>query len=207
MPTNQAEFYRGLERAKEALNARQQLARGEPPAARAKAVHDAIQPLLTDTPGARRLACRRGCSHCCHYPVGVSFIESVRLAEAVRGRPELQRQLQDAGDAASGVSWDDLVGTACPLLVDDSCAVHDERPMPCRALGSLDASACAEALTSENAPPRDETAWWRGLGAAHAMADGQPSGVRELRAAVLAILARPDSPQDGFRQARVAPGS
>jgi hypothetical protein len=202
MPTNQAEFYRGLERAGEALQSCE-----AQDAARAAAVHRAVQPLLEDTEVAAQLACRRGCSHCCHYPVGVTFPEAMRLADAVLRRPELSPRVRDADAAVAKQSWEQLVGVPCPMLVDDACAIHDARPMPCRALGSLDAASCAHALTTDRAPPRDEAAWWRGLGAAHALAKAEPTGSRELRSAVSAILANADAPQDAFRSARVAPGS
>ena len=206
MPTNHAEFYRGLEPASEAL---QTLKRAEDTSAatRAKAVHDGIQPLLDTTPESAQLACKRGCSHCCHYPVGITFAEAMRLARFASKRPELRRRIHDADTATSKLSWEELVGMPCPLLVDDACAAHDDRPMPCRALGSLDAQACEQALTTNDAPPRDETAWWRGLGAAHALASLNPSGSRELRSALNAALSQPESPEAGFRSARVAPGS
>lgn len=204
MPTNQSEFYRGLERASAALAPQPDA----PPAARAAAVHAAVQPMFSDTELAVQLACRRGCSHCCHYPVGISFAEAMLLADAVRARPELVERIEQADESQREQTWEQLVGKACPLLIADVCAVHDARPLPCRALGSLDATACAEALQTDCAPPRDETAWWRGLGAAHALAELPPKGRRELRSAVRAILvAAGDRPQDAFLTARVTPGS
>jgi hypothetical protein len=204
MPTNQAEFYRGLERASAALAPQQDAS----PAARAAAVHAAVQPMFSDTELAEQLACRRGCSHCCHYPVGISFAEAMRLADAVRAQPDLVERIQQADETQCDQTWEQLVGQPCPLLIDDACAVHDARPLPCRALGSLDATACADALQTDCAPPRDETAWWRGLGAAHALAELPPKGRRELRSAVRAILtADVDSSQDAFLRARVPKGS
>lgn len=201
MPTNQAEFYRGLERAGEAL----QSCDGQD-AARAMAVHTAMQPLLEDTEAAAQLACRLGCSHCCHYPVGVTFPEAMRLADAVRERPALLTRVRAANRALAAASWQQLVGEPCPMLVDDACAIHDARPMPCRALGSLDAAACADALITDRAPPRDEAAWWRGLGASSALAVADPAGSRELRSAVSAILADTQHPHVAFETARVVPG-
>ena len=187
MPTNQAEFYRGLEQASMALKTCRAADPDGAPAKLAAVVHERVQPLLEDTPEAGQLACRRGCSHCCHYPVGITFPEAMRLADAVRGRPELRQRILAADRALAAQSWRQLVGVPCPLLIDDACALHEARPMPCRALGSLDAAACADALTTDRAPPRDEAAWWRGLGAAAAMANAEPTGNRELRSAVNAI--------------------
>lgn len=210
MSTTQAEFYRGLEAASAALRQREHA----PPAERAAGVHDAIEPLLEDTEVHARLACRLGCSHCCHYPVGVTYPEAMRLAAAVRKHPELVEHLQREHRDAAADDWNELVGRPCPLLRENACAVHEARPMPCRALGSTDDAACAAALrgTATDAatatPPRDEKAWWRGLGAAKALANTSPEGSRELRSAVFALLEAPPSDREAaFTAARVAPGS
>ena len=207
MPTNQAEFYGGLERASDAISAC-----SADRIAQAAAVHDAIQPLLDNTDDATELACRRGCSHCCHFPVGVTFAEALRLADTINKQPELRDRVLAANAATATHSWEQLVAVPCPLLVDDACTAHEARPMPCRALGSRDAEACEAALTTDEAPPRDEVAWWRGLGAASALAKPHPAnpqtgGTRELRAAVSAILADANQPDVAFANARQAPGT
>jgi hypothetical protein len=56
--------------------------------------------------------------------------------------------------------------------------------------------------------PRDETAWWRGLGLAAALDVGPVPGVRELRSAVAAVLAAGDdlaAAAASFRASRPAP--
>ena len=204
MTTNQTEFYLGLERATSALHRDAE----RTAAAQAKAVHASMATLLADTPVANQLACRRGCSHCCHYPVGISYAETLRLAESVCEHAELRERIRFACEATQEQSWEQLVGQPCPLLVDDACAAHEARPMPCRALGSLDANACRDALHTDLAPPRDETAWWRGLGAAHALAQLAPGGSRELRAAVHAALTATDETmQAAWLAARATPAS
>ena len=207
MSTNQAEYYRGLEVASAALRHDQRPSRGAH-ADRAARVHEAIQPLLDQTEDHAQLACRLGCSHCCHYPVGVTYPEAMRLVAAVRLRPELIERIVDASSSKREQSWEQLVGAPCPLLLDHACAVHESRPMPCRALGSLDAEACAVALLTDRMPPRDEVAWWRGLGAAQALANSSPRGSRELRSAVSAILTAPaQDAERAFAGSRTVPGS
>jgi len=181
MPTSQDEFYRGLERAGAALSR----ARGGP-AERAAAVHDAIADLLRDTDAHERLACRSGCAHCCHFPVGVTFAEAVQIADAIRADDALRERVLADADATGDAAWHQLVGRACPLLRDGACQRYPQRPMPCRALGSLDEAACSASLTANADVPRDEAAWWRGLGAAQALDEGH--GRRELRSAVAALL-------------------
>lgn len=203
MSTNQNEYYRGLEAASHAL--RDHVLS---PAAQAATVYHALQPLLNDTEHLGQLACRIGCSHCCKYPVGITYPEAARLAEALQSRPELAERVRSDHAELSELPWESLVGHACPLLIDDACSLHQDRPMPCRALGSLNEQACADALVTDHPPPRDEQAWWRGLGAASKLATLKLHGSRELRSAVSAILsAGSHDPERAFLEARAAPGS
>jgi hypothetical protein len=184
MPTNQDEFYRGLERAGKALQGKG----ADCPSSQAESVHNTITALIAETPQAPELACREGCSHCCHFPVGITFPEAMRMAAALTDLPDLQQRIHNNAAEAATQAWANLVGQPCPLLVEDRCSIHSCRPMPCRALGSTDELACAESLTTDRIPPRDETAWWRGLGAASALASQPPTGSRELRSCLSAIL-------------------
>lgn len=197
------EFYRGLEAAGRA-------AAGHVGSAAAALAHDALQPLLTDTPDSERRACRRGCSHCCHFPVGVTFAEAARLADAVRSNPSLQRRVVADAAATATLPWSELAGRPCPLLAaDGACEAYAARPLPCRALASLDANACQQALGGDTDVPVDAVAFWRGLGAARALATLPPvPGTRELRAVLAAFATAPPPAWAGsFRDARPAPGS
>jgi Fe-S-cluster containining protein len=180
--TNLAEYYRGAEAAAAALAA-ETLA----PAIAATAVHAAMAPLFAATTDHDQLACRNGCDHCCHYPVGVTPGEAELLASAIAADTLLVARVQAAATATASSRQEQLVGEPCPLLVEHRCAVHAARPLPCRALGSRDANACAAALTGPAIVPRDEAAYWRGLGASAALADAH-GPVRELRQALAAAL-------------------
>lgn len=201
MANNQGEYYRGAEAAGSAIAA---TTRGDA-AAVAAAVHAGLAALLRDTPDADGRACHRGCDACCHYPVGVTFGEAVLLARAVRADARLRERVLVGATATAGVPWPDLVGTACPLLVDGACAAYTIRPLPCRALASRDDAACARALAAPGTAdvPRDEAAFWRGLGASAALAGTNGLGTRELRAAVAALLALGET-ATAFARARPA---
>ena len=182
---SQAEYYRGVECASRALRTGTRV----DPATDAALVHAAMQPLLSATDAAPQRACDRGCAHCCHFPVGVSFGEAHRLAATIAADPDLRMRFLTAAQAVTAHSWPQLVGLPCPLLVDGACTAYDSRPLPCRAMASSDANACAAALHQGPPPPVDEQAFWRGLGAAETLAAASdPPGTRELRAAVEALL-------------------
>lgn len=191
----QADFYRGAEAVGAALAG----------AAAEQAAAVAAQALdrLLSAPGRPHAACARDCTACCHHPVGISFAEALALRQAVLGQPApaaaaLRQRIADADATTAARSFAALAAAAlpCPLLVDGGCAVHGARPLPCRALFSADADACAAALGGERLPrgvPFDAGAFAFGLGAAAAMAtaaaaDGLPAGRHELRSALAAML-------------------
>jgi hypothetical protein len=189
--TNHAEFYRGVEAAAAALAAASSPSPDDARAEAAARVHSAFDRLANESRDTH--ACREGCAHCCHFPVGVGFAEAARLARAVAPRADLRAKVLAAAAAVEDLPWGQLVGRACPLLEGDACAVYAARPLPCRSLASRDARACAAALAGDAvAVPRDEARYWRGLGAGAELArrDGIPP--RELRAAVAALLGAPD---------------
>ena len=197
---NQNEFYRGLEAAGRAMAPWA----GEATAATAAAGHAAVAALPTAQP-ATVVACAVGCAHCCHFPVGITWPEGRALAEALQHDAARQRALLAAADATATATWQQLVGMPCPLLVDGRCAVYAARPLPCRSLSSADALACERALAGLAVPvPRDEAAFWRGLGASHALAADSGLGTRELRSAVAALLRTPDDPRSACAAARPA---
>jgi Fe-S-cluster containining protein len=178
-----AEYYRGLELAQQALRGA-----GAEPGARARAVHAAMAPAFADTPAAPQRACRAGCAHCCHLPVGVTFAEALALAAALRANAALAARVLAAARDTADLAWQELALLPCPLLTDGTCAAYELRPLPCRALASSDADACRAARDSRGAAPLDDVAFVRGLGAAAALAAADPPGTRELRAALAALL-------------------
>ncbi|QEH32576.1 Flagellin N-methylase [Aquisphaera giovannonii] len=106
----------------------------------------------------RRIACRAGCGACCRQLVPVSEVEARHLAGLVAAMPEPGRsavrarfdaalaRLAESGliDAlrgldsvpreereAVGLAYFSL-GIPCPFLEDESCSIHEQRPLVCR---------------------------------------------------------------------------
>jgi len=85
---------------------------------------------LTRSPGA--MQCRVGCSRCCHQRFGVFEVEAHRvraaLARLSRADPALRERVREQADDPAAMHH-------CALLVDDRCAVYEERPLICRTHG------------------------------------------------------------------------
>ncbi|MEC7584949.1 MAG: YkgJ family cysteine cluster protein [Planctomycetota bacterium] len=199
---SQSQYYRALERAQQLLAAERH-ASGHEQARRLRR--------WVDKESAERATlagwdCRVGCDHCCRHPVGVTFVEAQLLAAAIEAsadaeRERLTRRVVDAARATAQTQWDGLTDQPCPLLDEQgACSLYAERPIPCRALGSLDAQACKEPRRHAKVP-FDEAAFLTGLAAGAHLAD--ELGHRELRSALAAILqAGPDGARGAFATAR-----
>ena len=94
-----------------------------------------------------QLACKAGCSHCCHALVEALEPEIFRIAQAVAAWPEpeinaLQERLQAYAAMPSEVApWARRM--PCAFLVNDLCSIYEVRPGVCRKGHSLDVAPCA----------------------------------------------------------------
>ena len=139
--------------------------------------------VMREQPAARGLACRRGCSACCHQHVTAHAVELFAIARRLRG----QRQVVPAA------------GRACAMLgASGECTVHADRPFACRMFVSTDALACARAFAAGEAPatwPRpiiDTMAWALMAVWAAQQARGLPVRAYAFVPALAAVLADPD---------------
>jgi len=106
----------------------------------------------------KSISCKAGCGACCRQPVPVSEAEAFDLAELVENMPEPRRsKIKERFDKAFGhfaekgwfakldgvaeldkeirheVALDYFSeGVACPFLEDESCSIHEVRPVACR---------------------------------------------------------------------------
>jgi Fe-S-cluster containining protein len=78
------------------------------------------------------VACKRGCSHCCHCAVAVSKQEAALMAESVGRTPADAPAKNDY----SHVKWG--YHNPCPFLRDGACSIYESRPLVCRTLFNVD---------------------------------------------------------------------
>jgi hypothetical protein len=128
----------------ETLGRRDDPARSSAAAAIAEDVFDAS---IRRHPPRARLACAKGCAHCCRSNlVGASIPEVLRQARHIRAnRPDrptdLDRRLAaPAASRGAGV-------VPCPVLgPDGACEAYGARPLACRAYVSLAVEPCIRML-------------------------------------------------------------
>lgn len=76
-------------------------------------------------------ACRSGCTHCCHVPVGVTEAEAKEIGLRIGRKPAKNPPRAQGGDGD--------YNNPCPFLKNDGCSIYESRPMACRLLLNLDA--------------------------------------------------------------------
>ncbi len=106
------------------------------------------------------VACREGCAHCCRQRVVAYAPEVLRLARAIAALPEEPRRavtsrVTETDELLKRLPSEDRPRArfACPLLVDETCMVHEARPLACRGQNSLDARLCERRLAGERDVP------------------------------------------------------
>lgn len=129
---------------------------------------DADQRAFMASDAGETVACRAGCTVCCHQavPVGPAELRAIRTAiaampdddqAALRARIDQATATAVAAGFTSTSLSDAKTGTRedvsrryfelrvmCPLLVDGACSVRDARPLACREyLVSSDPAKCA----------------------------------------------------------------
>jgi Fe-S-cluster containining protein len=76
------------------------------------------------------VACRKGCSYCCHTQVAISKLEadyiSNKTAVPVQPLPPTATQ-----DLLAG-SWGTDRSKPCPFLLNSECSIYEYRPLACR---------------------------------------------------------------------------
>src|SRR6185369_9752216 len=105
------------------------------------------------------VACRAGCDHCCHQPVGLTPPEALAIAAHLRQRlaPEalalvaarLAQRVSDTRGLSSAARFSP--DHPCPFLDRARCSIYEVRPLACRGMNSLDAEECKTRLRDPDA--------------------------------------------------------
>ncbi|QAR32989.1 YkgJ family cysteine cluster protein [Geovibrio thiophilus] len=100
------------------------------------------------------IACRVGCAHCCVVYITVLLPEAVNIARYLREQGEAERLIPLLVERVRETMWTEeqdwsLLGKKC-IFLDKSggCSVYPVRPLLCRAVTSVSAEDCHEALTA-----------------------------------------------------------
>jgi Fe-S-cluster containining protein len=83
----------------------------------------------------QHLACRAGCSGCCHHHLSVFPVEAAALRKAIDELPTPQRAKIEKQAAETIDREQHGEPVSCPLLVNDRCSVYASRPLICRTQG------------------------------------------------------------------------
>lgn len=156
----------------------------------------------------QKIACSKGCGSCCYQQVSVNAVEVFYIARRLRRTKAIGEHLaRIATKLASGPRDSSRVNdpaNPCAFLVDEVCSVHVDRPFACRAMVSLDLSACLRRFENgtglipypvANEPIKQwlNVSLWTAL-----RVNGFPPHTYELTAAIDAVLRDPTIERDWF---------
>ena len=204
-PTNPQSLFTQITQREHALSRAELKSQGWKPAlAASQKRQDAMAGLIASTL-TPPLACKAGCSYCCHYKVGARAEEVFQIVDYVRTRfsaPRLQRLQEDvARNAATmrGQTSEEQVAAnlPCPLLDNGQCSVYAVRPASCRKFHATDVAGCKQSFDEPDnlVIPHSMVPGLLHTGDAHlkglrqAFADaGYDGSIYELNAALAAAL-------------------
>jgi Fe-S-cluster containining protein len=160
---------------------------------------------LTHATDANTLACKQGCSWCCHFSIDIRAIEAFNIAafmkdnfsaeriQQIRSEMESNRALLSVLDEEQRMQQN----VKCPFLSDGSCSIYAARPQTCRNYHATDVAGCKQSYEQPNnediAPEYAPITFQTGAAQVDAFAKamkaaGYPTDVYELNTAVLEVL-------------------
>jgi len=161
------------------------------------------------SPPERPLACKKGCTHCCHQAVLTDGATTLRIATYIQenfnpaDRMLLDMRLIAYEEKVEGMtqSQRSLSQIPCPLLINGSCSVHPVRPLICRSFNSYDAESCKKQIFSGGSTsdiPSWNIPWLLGIPLDNGLKDaliesGYTEGDLELGLALKAALDHPEA--------------
>ncbi|MGE4497595.1 MAG: YkgJ family cysteine cluster protein [Deferribacterales bacterium] len=98
--------------------------------------------------------CKKGCAHCCVVYITVLMPEAVNIADFLRREGRAEGLIPLLEERVKETRWTDeqdwsLLGKKCIFLDQDgACSIYPVRPLLCRAVTSVSAEDCHEALAA-----------------------------------------------------------
>lgn len=96
------------------------------------------------------VACKRGCSHCCHVQVLITQDEADVIAKRIGRKARFFTGPSRGREDVKTFDWG--YHNPCTFLVEGECSIYENRPLPCRTQYSLD----VDALMCELTPPESK---------------------------------------------------
>lgn len=105
---------------------------------------------LAEAPDANTLACKAGCSWCCHFSVDVRPVEVFNILEFVQThfsefeRQQLRTEIETNARLLGPLDEMQrmLQTIKCPFLAEGRCTIYAARPQTCRNYHATDAAGC-----------------------------------------------------------------
>jgi Fe-S-cluster containining protein len=137
--------------------------------------------------GQVELACKRGCSYCCHMRVEIRPHDAFVLSEHVQTKlkPEQRARaiarLEENLKRIAPLTPDQHMraGIPCALLEEGICSVYEARPATCRKYYSVSVEICRSAFDDPSAPLTGEIEHEQVRMAGNAVALGYAKGLED----------------------------
>jgi Fe-S-cluster containining protein len=174
--------------------------------------HDAR---LASAADADTLACKAGCSWCCHFSVDVRAVEVFNILEFMLSdfTHAEQQQLRTEIEANARVlsQLDEMqrmqLNIKCPFLVDGRCSIYAARPQTCRNYHATNSAGCQKSFEQPHnldiAPEYAPLVYQSGAAHVDAFSKvmheaGYDIAAYELNTALAASLAQPEATHQRF---------
>ena len=107
---------------------------------------------IASAPDIGTLACRSGCTWCCHYSVDVRAVEVFAILEFVKRtftaeeQARLLAQIRANSVELNGLDEFERMrrNVKCPFLQEGRCSIYSVRPQTCRNYHATDAAGCQQ---------------------------------------------------------------